>query len=545
MQSGLRLFEMDIDVADLECSRMGRIGDDLLQLSTIDKDDNVVESGAAMNNSSEISGWDDLGTDLQLSILSVLRQQADRESLQAVLQTSHMMQLLASSLIHAAVICDAEVLISRFPRHATLTSMQLVMQPAEDKPMAPCIGFAAVISWLESSYACGCTSRLRCVTDVKLKLPYDQGEVGQQDEALVVAAIEALSRACPGMRNLCVHNLDRDNEALMIAFFKALVEHLPGLAELEVGLGSEYLFDLQIAGIDWAASLPPVLRKLTLPLFDVDRSLLQHLVRMPKLVEVEADRLDVQLPEEDGDSWIQSPLDSDSCAWQVLKLASLPSFKTVSRFTTWPRVLLEMTCSDFECFSNWKLGPPCPAQTAAVSKAAERLSTCSYTASALGDLFIIRWEEKLQDSASAAGIISALAPLAIMIPKLRFLNWPISAALLDEVAQALPHTSSIGFEGGCSLTSDAWVRLLTLTSVTHISFFMMGETIPLADFVSFMTAVPRSMSVGFFRCHVPIMDFAPVMSSGDLEAWERFEPSLAQRRMALGLPALTITEDRV
>ena len=527
---------MDIDVANLECSDLGRLGADPL-LST--KADNVVEISAATNDSNEISGWDDLGTDLQLSILSVLRQQADRESLQAVLQTSHTMQLLASSLIHAAVVCDAEVLTSRFPRHATLASMQLVMQPAENKPTDPYIGIAAVIPWLETSYASGCSSRLRCVTDVKLKLPYDEGERWQQDEALVVAIIEALSRACPGLRSLCVHNLDRDNETLMIAFFKALVEHLPGLAELEVGLGSEYLFDLRIAGIDWAASLPPALCKLTLPLIDVDLSLLQHLVRMPKLVEVEAHRL----PEKDGDSWIQSPLDSDSCAWQVLKLANLPSFNTVCQFTAWPRVLLNMTNSDFKCFSNWQLDPPCPAQTAAVLTAAERLTTCSYTASALGDLFIIKWEERLQDPASAAGIISALAPLARMIPKLRLINWPISAALLDEVAQALPQTSDIAFQYGCSMTSDAWVRLLTLTSVTHISFFLMGKSIQLADFVSFMTAVPRAISVGFDRRYIPVMDFAPVMSASDLEAWDRFEPSLAQRRRDMGLPPLTITDE--
>ena len=529
---------MDFDVTDLECSDLGRLGADPL-LST--NAENVVESSAAMNNSNEISGWDNLGTDLQLSILSVLRQQADKDSLQAVLQASHMMQLLASSLIHAAVVCDAEVLISRFPRHATLTSMQLVMEPPGNKPADPCIEMAVVISWMELNYASGISNSLRCVTDVKVELPYDAG--GQQDKALVVAAIEALSHACPGLRSFCVNNLDRYNEALMIAFFIALGQHLPRLTELEIRVETTDSFDFEIAGIDWAACLPPALRKITLPFIDVDRSLMQHLVQMPKLVEVAAYSFCVLLQKEDGESIFK--LDPDLCSWQLLKLAILPSFNAVSQFTAWPRVLIECIPS-FEPFSNWQLGPPCPAQTAAVATAAERLSTCTYTPLALGDFFVISWEKRPKDPASAAGIILALAPLAGLIPKLLLKNWPINAALLDEVAQALPHTSNIAFELGCSLTSDAWVRLLTLTSVTEISFLLMGETIQLADFVSFMTAVPRAMHVGLAHGCLPILDFcSPLLSASDLEAWDRFEPLLAQRRIALGLPALTITDNRV
>ena len=47
------------------------------------------------------SGWGSLGHDLHFSILSVLKQQKDKDSLQAVMQTSRDLRLLGSSLISA------------------------------------------------------------------------------------------------------------------------------------------------------------------------------------------------------------------------------------------------------------------------------------------------------------------------------------------------------------------------------------------------------------------------------------------------------------
>ena len=74
-------------------------------------------------------GWHNLGDDLQLKILSIFTQgRGDKDSLNVLLQTSHALRILVSSLIHKIEIRSIDALAT-FPRHATITAMELNLIP--------------------------------------------------------------------------------------------------------------------------------------------------------------------------------------------------------------------------------------------------------------------------------------------------------------------------------------------------------------------------------------------------------------------------------
>ena len=236
----------------------------------------------------------------------------------------------------------------------------------------------------------------------------------------------------------------------------------------------------------------------------------------------------------DGDG--QQALQSDACRWRRLQIGHFPSFWDVCRFTSWPTVCLALFGEYPAC---WTLGPPSPGQTQAVAQAATRLASC--TGSMLhGKSFVISWESFPTDPASSAGIISALAPMAGNITALSLNNWTITAALLDELALSLPHTSRLHFRR-CTFTSEAWLRLLTLASVTAIFFHAVTKPedrlpehqVRLLDAVAYTLSVPRAMKIYFQE---------GCLSASDLLAWRAFVPSLATRRSLLGVPPLTILD---
>ena len=412
------------------------------------------------------ASWSCLGSDLQLLILSSLKQQGDKAAIQALLQTSRALRLLASSLICKITVCDVAAL-SHFPRHAVITEIWLVMESSESRAH---MELPDVLAWLAATSAAGL--RLCAVTIVSMTMPPKNQQLGTSLSALILA----VGQTFPNMQNLVVMGLARslDNEGAMTAFFQALGNHLPNITVLCVMVnGGLYdldipgLYDLDIPGLydldipDWAACLPAGLRRIQINVV-LHPVLLQLLAQMPNLTDVAAWALSKDMVG-DGLNTVQS----EACAWRVLRIFQFPSFQDVCRFSTWPQISLQQGNAAVTRFPSWTLGQHCPEQTLALTTAAVRLATCTDSnLSWLGNGFTLRCTE---ESASAVGVISALAPLADKIPTLRLEGWTVGAVLLNELALALPHTHGLDLMD-CIVTSEAWVRLLTLTSITRLSF---------------------------------------------------------------------------
>jgi hypothetical protein len=107
---------------------------------------------------------------------------------------------------------------------------------------------------------------------------------------------------------------------------------------------------------------------------------------------------------------------------------------------------------------------------------------------------------------------------------------------LDELAEALPNVSKLTLES-CSISSDAWLRMSTLTSVTDLTITQrpwraMDSTIPLAQIIAFTSAVvSHPMALNFKRGTV---------SDADWAGWETFKETLEEQRRIGGLPKITV-----
>lgn len=390
-----------------------------------------------------------------------------------------------------------------------------------------------VPAWLATTSAAG--RRLRAVT-LDMAMPPQDRQLGASLTALVLA----VGQTFPNLRSLSVDGLAREEskEEPPTAFFQALGKHLPNITTLCVRLNDDADYShLDIPGVNWAACLPAGLRKIELNV-DLHPALLQHLARMPNLTEIEAYGLSMNMGGDD-----QSTVQSEACAWRVLRLVRFPAYQDVCRFSTWPHFSLQNSTSGDTDFS-WSLGQHSPEQTLATATAAARLATSTNIDMAWFDSgFTIGGNDlPTKEFASAVGVISALAPLADKLQTLCLENWTISATLLDELAQALPNTHTLELRH-CIITGEAWVRLLTLTSVTRLSISAQGPFYPPASWprltlheaTVFSASVPRAMTLSLSSA---------ALKAGDVAAWDIFLESLEMRRMALGLPPLTIVPYR-
>ena len=460
-----------------------------------------------------------LGEDLKLEVVKALRRTADKASMQAVLQTSRDMRRRASSLINKLVVgWDGANAMTHFPRQAIITSLELQLR------------LIFVVEWLDTA---ALTGRLLPVTRAHLAVPHEEQHYGHEGLDALGAIVAALAQACPNLRSLVVSCTDLSSGILTKAFFAALRDHLPNLTQLEVvELGGRWpSFSLASEGINWVACLPAGLTKLHLNEVNLHHSLLQHLVRMPHLVDVQA----WSLSSEDE---LHMPVQSDSCAWRKLQLGCMfPDFRDVCRFSTWPSSVqvVEIDRPDRSCFEDvltscqWMLDPPSAAQTDAVAAAAQKLATCNIS---LSGTFTVIWKQMPDIASSTADILSALAPLAGRIPSLGLRNWPITSALLDELVLSLPHTHTLVIEEECTISSEAWVRLLTLSSVTTLTFL---AKVPLAEAVALAVSVPRAIHLSF-GCN----GYPAFRTRRERATWDTFVASLAARRTALGLPPVII-----
>ena len=455
-------------------------------------------------------GWQSLGHDLQLAIMSVLKRWNDRCSLQAVMETSRDLRLLASSLISSIDIRDASDL-AHYPRHAAaITSLRLMMRRSifsffSDKVhMEP----PFMVNWLRStSAAC---NRLAAVTSVRVELPSrpkPSTELMAMEPGVMGSLLAAIGQACPNLRSLHVDGIDRVDEDLIRTTFTAIGRHLPGIVDLrlELDFNEEEAYqnqDFDVAGINWATCLPRGLQKFRSAI-RLHHELLQQLAQMPSLAEVAV----FTLGNDDDTREVQS----GSCAWRILRIGyNFPSCKTLSRFTA-AMSLLHLHIYDSAC---WQLDATSQGEGPAVAKAAAWLSQISNCPEELS----IGWGELSPDAASTTGFISALAPLSGLV-SLELDHWPVTERTLDELALALPNVSKL-FLKHCSISSGAWSRMSSLASVTELRITRPAEgAIPLAQIIAFSSAVSRPMALIFEGGSVSIDDQA---------GWEAYEEE--QRR---------------
>ena len=472
-------------------------------------------------------GWHSLGDDLQLSILSVLKQRRDRDSLKAVMQTSRDLRVLASSLISSIVIRDA-LALAHFPRHAAvIKSMRLCMSPSPDEAhMEP----PFMLTWLQSTLAA--CNRLANVTVVRIELPDsdEDSEPGDEvvpvDPAVMGSLLASIGRACPNLRCLHIDGIDCAVEELVRVMFAAIGQHLPRIVDLQLGLawGSDvHSYDIHsydIPGIDWAACLPRGLQTFRSSV-DLHHDLLQHLVQMPALVNVAVQSLG------DEDTEVQSA----GCAWRNLEIDGndFPSYQTLCRFTAaMPLLHLYCTCC---CEVYWGLEATSKAEGPAVAKAAAWLSQTRNYPKELS----IGWRS-IPDAASAAGIISALAPLSGLV-SLGLDYWPVTERTLDELTRSLPNVGKLTLSS-CSISSGAWQRLLSLTSVTDLTISRWSfdavdnsSAIPLAQIIAFVSDVSHPMTLNIR---------SEAVSEADRAGWEAVKETLEARRRRMGLPKITV-----
>ena len=502
-----------------------------------------------------------LGEDLQLEVIKVLQKDADKDSMQAVLQTSRDLRLRASALIHKLVVCNNSnntMDNDRFPRHAVnITSLELRITSQV---------IASVVEWLNTA---ALTDRLLLVTraDLVVQLPRrvqqedeDEEDKDEKDFAdaeandLVLAfVVAALAHACPNLSSLVVSSTDLFEDVLSRSFFEAIGAHLPNLTQLEFLDTYVYRvprndssYGINFEGIDWAACLPAGLTKLHLWRVALHRPLLQQLLRMLLLVDVKAWSISTH------DDDLSRPVQSDACAWRKLQLGNMfPDFREVCRFSTWPSgvKLVETQCLEGPYTFHWKLGRPSVGQTGAVATAAQRLSTCDLSSSGT---FKLSWHigvcrrgmwqregPQISDDAAAAGIISALAPLAGSIPALWLDNWPVSASLLDELAWLLPYTHTLIITD-CTISEDAWARLLRLPSVTA---FSNRSEVPMVEALApAVQPVPQSLSRLWLSENRNSRYMSYAARDRGQASWNALTATLSEQRIAMGLPPVVIAD---
>ena len=176
---------------------------------------------------------------------------------------------------------------------------------------------------------------------------------------------------------------------------------------------------------------------------------------------------------------------SEACAWRILRIETgSPFLQELGRFTAAMPLLHLKLCDN----PTWLLGSAVEG-LATMAKAAAWLSQISNCPNELSlELNSIAAE-------SAAGVISSLAPLSGPLISLALIDWPVSEGTLDELAAALPNVSKLTLLG-CSISSSAWARMSSLTSVTDLTINRIrggagGTVIPLSQIIAFTSAIFR------------------------------------------------------
>ena len=231
----------------------------------------------------------------------------DKDSLLAMMQTSRELRLVVSSFISEAEVENVASDMQTFPRHATIRTLDLWMQPAK------------AADWLQDYVGSDpdAAGRLQLLEKVK----FSMGDVlagtwvGHPHPEDGPALLDVIAQLCPNVRSLLLY-LSEAN-AVNLPLLRSLGTHMPHLTELCLDRGEDGQFiDDSKGSMDWAACLPPCLAKFSMPNSCLTRELIRQLVRMPLLLEVEAYGLE-EFPT--GEIINEDPVEMETCAWQMLR----------------------------------------------------------------------------------------------------------------------------------------------------------------------------------------------------------------------------------
>ena len=295
---------------------------------------------------------------------------------------------------------------------------------------------------------------------------------------------------------------------------------MPHLLHLMVDLTGDAAYHLKITGIDWAACLPSGMQRLQLPGVNLHHKLLQHLVQMPSLVDLQVSSLSLPgLPrsrraEEFG------IIQSDACAWKTLSLDGLPSFHVVQRFTLWPRLRLFVSNK----ITRWRLGAPSLDQDLAVAGAAVKLSTCN-----LNTFMISLSFDSVMTLGSPDTVLRALDLLAASICGVHLHHCRISARCLDVIAESLPSLKYL-ILADSAMEEEAWLRLLSLTSVTRITL-KEASRVSAVHLTAFTSAVQRAVQISITE---------DCTTGADWMALKAWQSTLKTQREIMGWPAVSL-----
>ena len=129
-----------------------------------------------------------------------------------------------------------------------------------------------------------------------------------------------------------------------------------------------------------------------------------------------------------------------------------------------------------------------------------------------------------------------MAPLSSLTVSLQLSDWPVTERTLEELALALPNVHKLGLRS-CSVSSNAWARMSSLTSVTYLTinrFRGGGDVIPLAQVIAFASATLRPMALTLK---------GGVVSEDDQAGWEAFEEEQRKNNAQL-LVTVRITQEQ-
>ena len=330
--------------------------------------------------------------------------------------------------------------------------------------------------WLQATWAAA-PERLLTVTKVQVHTISANDEDAWEDVPdHLDALLEAISCSCPNATSLEIFSLLKGEAHLAAPFFASLGHHLPHLLELRASSHPPNDDVVEVPGStaqQWAACLPPGLRKLALPGMAIHGNMLQHLVTMPSLIELEAFSLC-----EYGARGPFPAVQSEACAWQVLRLHDLPAWGLINSFSTWPVGLKLEVSSPGAVEFEWGLEmPPSRQQALAVWEAAAKLSACidspRFPLSCL--VLACRVESRMSPSeaATAVALIYALKPLDATLQGVRLKRWRVTAGVLQALTMYLPNTVMLGLED-CIVDSGAWQCLSVQPRLERLLF--LGRT---------------------------------------------------------------------
>ena len=162
----------------------------------------------------------------------------------------------------------------------------------------------------------------------------------------------------------------------------------------------------------------------------------------------------------------------DPCRLKTLHLKHLPSIQSISYLTHWPETL-KTQCVEDPALLFWLLPQPnVNVNQAAQIEAASFWAARSFHKCPFFGLYLEfkHFPNESDDMQCALLIQQGLSPLRDSISILVLKNWRVTPAVLEAIANHLPHLVSLSFDNQTIFHPDAWERLLTNRALERVVF---------------------------------------------------------------------------